>query len=67
MNVIEIRQKIDSNNKIIKQIMNPSSFVLNNSISDLLEENRKLQKECPHQFEDGFCIYCDIEEEEVKE
>ena len=42
------------------------TFVLNNTISDLLEENEELRKRCPHEFgEDGACIYCDLEVKEI--
>ena len=63
MNNAEIRQRIDLNNKLIAQSMQPSSFTLNNTIAQLLEENRQLQSQCKHEFEDGFCIYCDKMEE----
>ena len=39
---------------------------------ELLQENRKLQKECKHEFEsNGYCIYCDFydvahDEEEIE-
>ena len=39
-----------------------SKFTLNNIISDALAENRKLQKICIHNFVDGYCEYCDMEE-----
>ena len=64
MNTIEIRNKINENNKMIEQILSPSTFILNNSVAALLEENRQLQEICPHLFEDGYCIYCDKEEGE---
>lgn len=60
MNQEEIRRKIDENNKIIVSCMTPNIFTLNNTISDLLEENRRLQRECQHVFENGVCKYCDL-------
>lgn len=63
MNNFEIKQRIDQNNKVIQELLTPSSFVLNNTISELLKENEELQKQCKHEFEDGYCIYCYKEEE----
>lgn len=55
---LEIKKRIDENNKIIESLMSPNIFSLNNTIADLLSENKQLQSECEHNFEDGFCIYC---------
>jgi hypothetical protein len=63
MNEIDIRKKIDYNNKMIREMLNPSSFILNNNVSILLKENQELQQQCTHKFEDGFCIYCDLMQE----
>lgn len=63
MHNIEIRQKIDLNNKMMKDLMSPDAFTLNNVVADLIAENRELQKKCKHDFIDGFCIYCDISED----
>ena len=54
----EIKEKIENNNNLIKKLMEPNTFVLNNTIYTLLEENKKLQSICNHTFEDGYCIYC---------
>ena len=60
MNGNEIRKLIDENNKKIEQILKPNQFTLNNIVSDLIMQNRNLQKCCEHNFDDkGFCIYCD--------
>ena len=64
MTQLEIKQKIDDNNRLIKTILNPSEFTLNNAVSDLLRENAELQKQCNHSFVDGFCEYCYIMEEQ---
>lgn len=54
-----IKQRIDANNALIEKNLSVNIFTLNNTVSELLEDNRKLQEECPHEFdEDGFCIYC---------
>ena len=62
MTNLQIKEKIDSNNKIIKNLLDPSAFVLNNTIKSLLEENDYLQKQCTHNFVDGYCEYCYKEE-----
>lgn len=58
---LEIKEKIDFNNKLIQEALTPNMFTLNTTVNDLLAENRKLQKKCPHEFdEEDFCIYCMI-------
>lgn len=59
----EIRSKINKNNKIVQAMFNPNQFVLNNTILKLLEENKELQAQCNHVFDNGYCIYCDKEED----
>lgn len=58
----EIREQIDKNNEAIQKFLEPDLFTLNNVVAALLEENRELQRQCPHNFVDGFCEYCDMEE-----
>lgn len=58
MRQLEIKKRIEENNKIIESLMTPNIFTLNNTIAELLTENKKLQEECEHSFEEGFCIYC---------
>ena len=58
MQQLEIKKRIDENNKIIESLMTPNIFTLNNTIAELLAENKKLQEECEHVFENGYCIYC---------
>ena len=54
-----IKRKIDANNALIEKNLSVNIFTLNNTVSELLNDNRKLQEECPHEFdEDGLCIYC---------
>lgn len=62
MKGIEVKQKIDLNNSLIEEAMSPNIWTLNNIIKDLLIENEELQKICPHEYEDGYCIYCYKEE-----
>lgn len=58
MRQLEIKRKIEENNKIIESLMTPNVFTLNNTVAELLAENKALQAECEHVFEDGYCIYC---------
>lgn len=62
MKQLEIKEKIDCNNRIIQEILSLNQFTLNNTIANLLAENLKLQEECNHEFEDGYCVYCYKEE-----
>ena len=62
MTNLEIKEKIDQNNKVIETLLNPTAFTLNNTIKDLLKENDALQAQCTHSFVDGYCEYCYVEE-----
>lgn len=62
MRNIEIKERIDSNNKLIEDLMKPNTFILNNTIRQLLQENADLQDQCQHDFDEGFCVYCYKEE-----
>jgi hypothetical protein len=62
MTNLEIKEKIDANNKLIETILNPTAFTLNNAVKDLLKENDELQAQCTHNFVDGYCEYCYMEE-----
>ena len=62
MTNLEIKQKIDMNNKIIESLLSPTTFTLNNTIKELLKENDVLQAQCTHNFVDGYCEYCYMEE-----
>lgn len=63
MGNLTIKELIDRNNALIEKIMTPNVFTLNNTVADLLQENAELQKQCTHEFEDGYCVYCYKEEE----
>ena len=68
MTPIEIRKQIDFNNKLIKEALAPNVFSLNNTVFDLLKQNKDLQKQCQHQFgEDGYCVVCDYYKEDMEE
>ena len=64
MTNLEIKEKIDANNKLIESILNPSVFTLNNTVRDLLAQNAELQTQCTHNFVDGWCEYCYCAERE---
>lgn len=61
---LDIKKKIDEDNQKIKEALDPTQFVLNKTIASLLEEIESLQKACPHEYENGRCIYCYKEETE---
>ena len=67
MRGLDIKERIDFNNKLIESLMTPNIFTLNNTVAELIEENRELQNICKHEFENGYCIYCykakEVEEE----
>lgn len=54
----QIHNKIIENNNEIERILTANRFTLNIRIQELLEENKELQKECDHLFENGVCVYC---------
>ena len=62
MTNIEIYERIQKNNKLIESLFNPNQWTLNNTVAELLEENRALQKQCKHSFVDGYCEFCMLEE-----
>ncbi len=62
MTNLEIKERIDQNNRIIESLFNPNIFTLNNTVKELLSENDALQHQCTHSFVDGYCEYCYLEE-----
>ena len=58
MTNFEIKQQIDKNNAEINSLLDPTQFVLNKQILDLLEKNLELQEVCEHEYEDGMCKFC---------
>ena len=63
MTNLEIQERIDKNNVLIEEMSTPGQFVLNNAVSELLKENAELQKQCKHNFVNGYCRYCYKKEE----
>ena len=62
MTQLEIKEKIDKNNKVIEALFSPNVFTLNNTVAALLAENEQLQSQCEHNFVDGYCEFCYKEE-----
>ena len=63
MTNLQIKEKIDLNNKVIESLLCPNQFTLNNTVAELLKENQELQKQCQHNFVNGYCEYCYKEEQ----
>lgn len=60
-----IKNLIEKNNETIRAILDPNVFTLNNTVKELLQQNAELQEICPHNFVDGYCVYCCLEEEKA--
>lgn len=58
----EIKKRIEENDLIIES-QQKEMFILNEKVAKALEENRALRTLCPHEYENGICIYCRKEEE----
>lgn len=54
----EIQNKIIFNNAKIKELLDPSVFILQPEVQILMEENEELQSICEHEFENGVCTIC---------
>lgn len=63
MEGFQIRNLIDKNNTKIQELLTPNKFILNKEVAALLRDNEKIRKQCTHEFQNGRCIYCDMEEE----
>lgn len=66
MRGLEVKKKIDANNKRLMELIKPNEWNLNNQIYQIMKENELLQEGCEHQFENRVCIYCYMEEEDWK-
>lgn len=63
----QIRKQLDKNYLEIHRLMTPDQFTLNKRVNALMKENQQLRNSCsPHEFVDGTCIWCDMEEYECK-
>jgi hypothetical protein len=55
---LDIKNQIDLINKQIEEKTGVAQFTLNSEVAGLLLEIDSLQAQCPHEFHDGYCIYC---------
>lgn len=62
----EVEKLIKFNNKKIEELLDPTSFVLQPEVQQLINENKELRKNCPHIFQDGVCIFCGTESKSLK-
>ena len=54
----EIQNKIIFNNMKIKELLDPSIFILQPEVQILMEDNAYLQSICGHEFVNGVCTIC---------
>lgn len=60
MDKFAIKERVKFIKEAIKNSMD--NFVLNKEIRQYRKELRNLQKNCPHEFINGECVYCGKEE-----
>ena len=58
IDVLTIFEKVEQKKKRLKEIFDPTSFVLNKEVEQLQQEILTLQEKCPHVFVKGVCRYC---------
>lgn len=56
----QIKLRIEEINHQIREMIMPSFYTLNNGVTILMDEIKDLQKNCPHEWEGGFCKYCNL-------
>lgn len=61
----EIRKQISEKNRLIEHLLD--KFILTNQINTLMEEIEDLRKQCKHEFDHGYCIWCGRPQDEVSE
>ena len=54
----EIRNKVLFNELRIKELLDPSVFILQPEVQTLMENTEYLQSICEHEFVDGVCTIC---------
>ena len=59
-----IAQKIKAKYKEIEDNFQPDSFVLNPKTAQLYQEIEDIRRECKHEYENGYCKYCEKGENE---
>ena len=63
MNGPEIFSLVTKKKQRIEELLDLTTFVLNKEVEALQQDIAELQKDCPHEFEEGVCKYCEKEEE----
>ena len=53
----EIRSKVLYNDMRIKELLDPSVFILQPEVQVLMEDNEYLRSICEHEFVNGVCNY----------
>lgn len=66
MTGLEIKNAIDSLNEEIQTLFYNQYFILNTDVMEKQKAIIKLQSQCPHEYVNGYCIYCGKEEEDGK-
>ena len=54
----EIRNKVLFNEKKIKELLDPSVFILQPEVQILEKEIAELQAQCKHEYVNGVCVVC---------
>ena len=54
----EIRNKVLFNEAKIKELLDPSVFILQPEVQVLMEDNEYLRSICEHDFVNGVCTIC---------
>ena len=62
MNGLEIFSLVSKKKQRIEELLDPTTFVLNKEVEALQQDIAELQKNCPHEFNEGVCKYCGKEE-----
>lgn len=62
MNGLEIFSLVSKKKQRIEELLDPTTFVLNKEVEALQQDIAELQKDCPHEFNEGICKYCGKEE-----
>ena len=62
MNGLEIFSLVSKKKQRIEELFDPTTFVLNKEVEALQQDIAELQKDCPHEFDEGVCKYCGKEE-----
>lgn len=58
----EIRNKVEQLTTELKEVFDPSTFVLNSRTTEILMEIGQLQERCKHHYVNGVCEFCKLEE-----